>query len=53
MNRRNKNKPLIQSHASPLGGVRGCLCWDTATYSPDCCDGSIQAQGVGSITRTD
>ena len=19
-------------------GKTGCLCWDTATYSPECCD---------------
>lgn len=52
MNRRNKNKTIIPSHASPTGGQRGCLCWDTATYSSDCCDGSMQAQGIGVITRT-
>lgn len=53
MNRRNKNKTFIPSHASRIGGQRACLCWDTATYSSECCDGSIQAEGIGSITRTD
>jgi hypothetical protein len=52
MNRNNKNKTFIPSHASPTGGQRGCLCWDTATYSSECCDGSMQAQGIGVITRT-
>lgn len=36
------------SRTSPQGGNRGCLCED-GTYSIDCCDGSLQAQGVGSL----
>ena len=36
------------SRTSPQGGNRGCLCAD-GTYSIDCCDGSLQAQGVGSL----
>jgi len=52
MNRRNKNKPIIESNSSPLGGNSACLCWDTSTYSIECCDGSFEAQGIGSITRT-
>ena len=36
------------SLTSPLGGTRGCLCPDN-TYNVDCCDGSIQAQGIGNI----
>jgi hypothetical protein len=38
------------SLASPKSGSRrGCLCED-GTYSTKCCDGSLQAQGVGSTT---
>jgi len=43
-----KNKPT-QSTASKKGGKRGCVCKD-GTYHKDCCDGSLQAQGVGSLT---
>lgn len=46
-----KNKGIyIGSRTSPKGSSRACLCWDTNTYSINCCDGSIQAQGIGSIT---
>jgi surface protein len=46
-----KNKGIyIGSRTSPKGSSRACLCWDTNTYSISCCDGSIQAQGIGSIT---
>ncbi len=31
------------------GGQRGCLCKDNKTYSAKCCDGSLQAQGIGAI----
>jgi hypothetical protein len=37
------------SKTSPKGGKRGCLCKD-GTYNSNCCDGSLQAQGIGSIT---
>jgi len=37
------------SLTSPRGGSRGCLCRDN-TYNVKCCDGSIQAQGIGNIT---
>jgi len=37
------------SHSSPRGGSRGCLC-PNGTYSRKCCDGSLQAQGIGPIT---
>ena len=37
------------SNTSPKGGRRGCLCPDN-TYRIDCCDGSLQAQGIGNIT---
>jgi hypothetical protein len=36
------------SYTSPKGGTRGCLCAD-GTYSVKCCDGSLQAQGIGNI----
>ena len=40
------------SRTSPKNGRRGCLCPDN-TYHRDCCDGSLQAQGIGSITRVE
>ncbi len=40
-----KNKTL--SKTSPKGGKRGCLC-DNGTYDSKCCDGTLQAQGIGS-----
>ena len=49
----NSNKIFIPSRTSPTGSGRACLCWDTNTYSIECCDGSMQAQGIGVITRTD
>ena len=36
--------------ASPRGGNRGCLCPD-GTYSRKCCDGSLAAQGIGSLVQ--
>jgi len=36
------------SRTSPKNGRRGCLCADN-TYSTRCCDGSLQAQGIGVI----
>ena len=54
MGRNTSNKKtFIPSRTSPTGGSRACLCWDTNKYSIECCDGSIQAQGIGVITRTD
>jgi|TARA_R110000765_G_scaffold21194_3_gene54553 hypothetical protein len=54
MQRNNKSKGrFIPSRTSPTGSERACLCWDTNTYSRSCCDGSIHAQGIGVITRTD
>jgi hypothetical protein len=40
------------SYSSPKGGKRGCLCED-GKYSSKCCDGSLQAQGIGTITGTE
>jgi hypothetical protein len=53
MPRTKNNKIFIPSRTSPNGGGRACLCWDTNKYSISCCDGSMQAQGIGVITRTD
>jgi len=36
-----------ESSTSPTSGKRGCLCAN-GTYHKDCCDGSLQAQGIGS-----
>ena len=47
------DKNYIPSRTSPKGGRRGCLCWETSTYSIKCCDGSVRAQGVGSVYFTD
>ena len=40
------------SRTSPKGGRRACLCPEENKYSIKCCDGSLQAQGIGSIYRT-
>jgi len=48
------------SKASPRAGARrGCLCAN-GTYSTKCCDGSLEAQGIGktegtadTVTRTE
>lgn len=46
----NRNKAFkTPSWTSPKGGTRGCLCPD-GTYNRKCCDGSLQAQGIGIIT---
>jgi hypothetical protein len=39
------------SYTSPKNSKRGCLCKDTNTYSVECCDGSLWAQGIGSTGR--
>jgi hypothetical protein len=46
------DKNYIPSRTSPKGDRRGCLCWETSTYSLKCCDGSVRAQGIGNITGT-
>lgn len=45
-----KRKRYVKSRTSPKGGKRGCLCADGLTYSSKCCDGSLEAQGIGNIT---
>lgn len=42
-------KKAEQSRNSPKGGKRGCLCKDKKTYNVKCCDGSLQAQGIGKV----
>lgn len=37
------------SKTSPKGGKRGCLCED-GTYKKECCNGDLQAQGIGKTT---
>jgi len=48
--RRRKNATL--SYSSPRSSSRGCLCPDGRTYSRKCCDGTLEAQGIGSIHKT-
>ena len=43
-------KEKTPSKTSPKGGRRGCLC-DDGTYKAECCDGTLQSQGVGSEVR--
>lgn len=45
MRKKYKKTP---SRTSPRSSRRGCLCKD-GTYSTKCCDGSLQAQGIGSL----
>ena len=55
-----KNIFKTPSKASPRAGSRrGCLCSD-GKYSTKCCDGSLEAQGIGatesatpSVTNTE
>ena len=37
------------SRTSPKNSKRGCICEDD-TYRSECCDGSMQAQGIGATT---
>lgn len=39
-----------QSKISPKRGRRGCLCKD-GKYSKKCCDGTLQAQGIGQLNN--
>ena len=45
-------KSKTPSYSSPKGGHRGCLC-ENGKYSSKCCDGSLQAQGIGMTTGTE
>ena len=47
-----KEKFKTPSKASPRAGARrGCLCAD-GKYSTKCCDGSLEAQGIGKTEGT-
>jgi len=48
--RRRKNATL--SYSSPRSSSRACLCPDGRTYSRKCCDGTLEAQGIGAIYKT-
>jgi hypothetical protein len=45
-------KTKTPSYSSPKGGRRGCLC-ENGKYSTKCCDGSLQAQGIGVVQGID
>lgn len=45
-----KNNNKTPSRTSPQTNDRGCLC-DDNRYSRECCDGSLMAQGIGTIYR--
>ena len=42
-------KKKTVSKTSPQKGKKGCVCED-GTYSSECCDGTLQAQGIGTTT---
>lgn len=50
VNKISMAKKKTVSKTSPKGGRRGCLC-DDGTYKAECCDGTLQAQGVGSTVN--
>lgn len=50
INKMKSKKFKTPSRTSPKGTKRACLCPDN-TYSRKCCDGSLQAQGIGNITK--
>ena len=39
-----------KSKTSPQNTKRGCIC-PNGTYSSECCDGSLQAQGIGALNQ--
>lgn len=43
---RKSRNSLTPSRTSPKSSRRGCLCAN-GKYSKKCCDGSLQAQGIG------
>ena len=46
-----KNNNTTPSSTSPRASKRGCLCKNN-TYSKECCDGSLQAQGIGKTSTS-
>lgn len=51
MKNKRKRKFVDYRTTSPQDDTRACLCEDN-TYSRKCCDGSLRAQGIGSVTGT-
>ncbi len=51
-NRRGQAQPYAArwNPSSPSNSSRACYCKDQNTYSRECCDGSLWAQGIGRIT---
>ena len=49
---KKRNKKATLSYSSPRTTSRGCLCPDGRTYSRKCCDGTLEAQGIGSVHKT-
>jgi hypothetical protein len=41
-------KQKTVSKTSPQSSERGCLCPD-GTYSKECCNGNLEAQGIGAL----
>ena len=41
-----------QGLSSPKNNRRACLCTNTDTYSRECCNGDLIAQGIGNIQGT-
>ena len=52
-NRRANNNQGVQtpSYTSPNNSARACLCKDSKTYSKECCNGTLWAQGIGVIQK--
>ena len=46
---KKRNKKATLSYSSPRTTSRGCLCPDGRTYSRKCCDGTLEAQGIGKV----
>ena len=44
-----RNKKATVSKSSPKSSSIGCLCPDGRTYSRKCCDGTLEAQGIGKV----
>ena len=42
-------KKKTESLTTSKGGKRGCLC-DDGKYRSECCDGTLQNQGIGNTT---
>jgi len=49
--RRINPTPQTPANSSPGNSTRACLCKDASTYSKECCDGSLWAQGIGVIQK--